>query len=103
MPIFWPIIEQRLAAIFVSYEVRVTEEHFDDYGLAYELEHTKSGRAESLKSHGGTSIEVLTREEHEGQKGPAYSIGVDPLAEESRYGNGFQASVQSKRKQNWEI
>lgn len=103
MPIFWPVIEQRLAAIFVSYEVRVTEENYGDYGLAYELEHTKSRQAESLKSHGGTSIEILTGDGHEGQKGSAYSIGVDPLAEESRYGNGFQASVQTKRKQNWEI
>jgi hypothetical protein len=106
-PIFWPMIETQMTAIFVSYEVNVTEERIgDDYGLAYELEHTKSGRQGSVKSSGGTSIEGLTRENNnddEQGKMPKYSIGIDPLGEDTRYGNGFQATVQTQPKDNWAI
>jgi len=102
MPIFWPIIEKSLAAIFVSYEVNVTEERiYDDYGLAYELEHQKSRREGSVRSISGTSEEGLTREDNTGTKAPKYSVGIDPLGEESN--TRFQASVQSKPKPNWEI
>ena len=102
MPIFWPIIEKSLAAIFVSYEVNVTEERIhDDYGLAYELEHTNSERLGSLRSTSGTSVEGLTKDDNERSKMPEYSIGPDPLSEEAR--TGFQASVQSKPKPKWEI
>jgi len=103
MPIFWPIIEKRFASIFVSYEVDVTEEYVDDYGLAYELEHTKSGREGSFKSSGGTSTEGLTTEENERAKIPKYSVGINPLTADVPYGNGFQTSVQSKPKPKWEI
>jgi hypothetical protein len=106
-PIFWPMIETQFAAIFVSYEVNVTEERIgDDYGLAYELEHTKHGRQGSMKSSGGTSIEGLTNEngcDDEQGKIPKYSVGIDPLGDDARYGNGFQARVQTQPKDNWVI
>lgn len=104
MPIFWPIIEKSLTSIFVSYEVDVTEERVeDDYGLAYELEHTKSVGKGSMRSISGTSMEGLTREDEDGTKIPKFSVGPDPLDEEGRGGVGFQASVQSKPKPKWEI
>ncbi|KAF2035620.1 hypothetical protein EK21DRAFT_54601 [Setomelanomma holmii] len=103
MPIFWPIIEKSFAAIFVSYEVNVTEERVsDDYGLAYELEHTKSGRKGSMRSTSGTSVEALTRED-ESMNMPKYSIGVDPLSEEARIGGGFQATIETRPKLKWEL
>jgi hypothetical protein len=104
MPIFWPIIEKSLAGIFVSREVDVTEERVeDDYGLAYELEHTKSAGQQSLRSVSGTSMEGLTKEE-DANKGPKFSVGPDPLDEgDSRGGVGFQASVETRPKPKWEI
>lgn len=106
VPIFWPLLEKRFTAILVSYEVKVTEErvNIEDYGLAYELEHHNShGRASSVKSYSGTSIERLTQDEEEFGKMPQYSVGPDPLSDEARLGNGFQATVQSKPKPNWVI
>jgi hypothetical protein len=103
MPIFWPVIERSFAAIFVSYEVNVTEEHVqDDYGLAYELEHTKSNGQGSMRSGSGTSMEGLTREE-DGTKVPKFSVGPDPLDEEQKGGVGFQANVEARPKPKWEI
>jgi|TARA_R110002003_G_scaffold52_16_gene4457 hypothetical protein len=103
MPIFWPIIEKSLAAIFVSYEVNVTEERIDDdYGLSYELEHTKTRRSGSMRSASGTSVEALTREDDE-TKMPKYSVGIDPLSEDARNGAGFQANVETRPKPKWEL
>jgi hypothetical protein len=100
MPIFWPIIEKSLASIFVSYEVDVTTERVpDDYGLAYELEHTKSAGQHSLRSTSGTSMEGLTQDDEGEMIVPKFSIGPDPLDEVV----GFQASVQSKPKPKWDI
>jgi hypothetical protein len=100
MPIFWPIIEKSLASIFVSYEVDVTTEHVpDDYGLAYELEHTKSAGQHSLRSTSGTSMEGLTKDDDGETNVPKFSIGPDPLDDVV----GFQTSVQSKPKPKWEI
>lgn len=105
MPIFWPIIEKSLAAILVSYEVNVTEERVnDDYGLAYELEHTKSAGQQSLRSVSGTSMEGLTMtKEEEANKGPKFTVGPDPLDEDSRAGVGYQTSIQTRPKPKWEI
>jgi hypothetical protein len=98
MPIFWPIIEKSFASILVSYEVDVTEERVDDdYGLAYELEHTKSLGQRSLRS--GTSMEGLTGGDEDATNIPKFSIGPDPLDEVVN----FQASVRSKPKPKWEI
>ncbi|KAH7084880.1 hypothetical protein BKA63DRAFT_4610 [Paraphoma chrysanthemicola] len=102
IPIFWPVIEKSLSAIFVSYEVNVSEERVvDDYGLAYELEYTKTGPSERTKSTSGTSIEALTREDK--AKLQAYSVGNDPLSEEAQNGFGFQANVETKPKPKWEL
>lgn len=105
MPIFWPIIEQKFSAIFVSYEVQVVEERVDhnEYGLAYELEHTKRQREGITRSYSGTSIEGLTKEVEGYGTVPKYSIGADPLNNDPKSGTGFQASVQSKPKPKWEI
>jgi hypothetical protein len=104
MPIFWPVIERRLAAIFVSYEVDVIEERVhDDYGLAYELEHTKSKGQGSMRSGSGTSMEGLTREEDDAAKIPKFSVGPDPLDEETMSGGGFQTNVEAKPRPKWEI
>lgn len=103
MPIFWPIIERSFAAIFVSYEVDVTEERVQDgYGLAYELEHTKSAGQESLRSVSGESMEGLTRED-DVNNAPKFSVGPDPLNEESRRDTTFQATVRTQPKPKWEI
>jgi hypothetical protein len=102
IPIFWPMIEKSFASIFVSYEVNITEERIDDdYGLAYELEHTKSRRTGSVRSTSGTSVEGLTQGDEDDTKAPKFSVGMDPLADESR--NGYKTSVQTRPKQNWEI
>jgi hypothetical protein len=104
MPIFWPVIERSFAAIFVSYEVDVVEERIhEDFGLAYELEHTKSQSQGSIRSGSGTSMEGLTREEEDGIKIPKFSVGPDPLDEETRGGGGFQTNVEAKPKPKWEI
>jgi hypothetical protein len=105
MPIFWPIIEKSFTAIFVSYEVDVTEERAqDEYGLAYELEHTKSAGQQSLRSVSGTSMEGLTMiKEEDANNGPKFSVGPDPLEEDSAAGTGFQASVETRPKPKWEI
>ncbi|KAF2833912.1 hypothetical protein CC86DRAFT_462160 [Ophiobolus disseminans] len=101
MPIFWPIIEKSLTTIFVSYEVKVTEERIDDdYGLAYELEHSRSRREGSMRSTSGTSVEGLTKDEDE-NKAPKYSVGIDPLSEEANM--RFQTSIQSKPRPHWAI
>lgn len=102
MPIFWPIIEKSFAAIFVSYEVNVTEERIHgEYGLAYELEHSKSRREGSLRSTSGTSVEGLTKNHDENTKAPKYSVGIDPLGEDASM--GYQTRVQTKPRPKWEI
>jgi hypothetical protein len=104
MPVFWPVFERGLASIFVSFEVKVTEEHVqDDFGLAYELEHTKSKGQESIRSGSGTSMEGLTRDDEDGGKIPKFSIGPDPLDEETRAGVGFHTNVEARPKPKWEI
>ncbi|KAL5120583.1 hypothetical protein ACEQ8H_001602 [Pleosporales sp. CAS-2024a] len=104
MPIFWPVIEKSFAAIFVSYEVDVTEERVqDDFGLAYELEHTKSAGQQSLRSISGTSMEELTGTRKEEVKPPKFTVGPDPLDEDAQAAGGFQASVKTEPKPKWDI
>ncbi|KAJ4365122.1 hypothetical protein N0V83_008740 [Neocucurbitaria cava] len=102
MPIFWPMIEKSLAAIFVSYELEIVEERVDDQGLVYEMEHM-GGREGSLKSS-GTSTQELTNEEDEegGAVRRVYTVGPDPLNDEARAG-GFKADVRSKPKPKWAL
>jgi hypothetical protein len=104
MPIFWPIIEKSLSAIFVSYEVQVVEERVDDYGLAYELEHMKDrGRSGSIKSS-GTSTQELTNEDEEvaHSKKPSFTVGFDPLSEEAK-GTGLSTNVETKIQPKWQL
>jgi hypothetical protein len=103
MPIFWPIIEKSLSAIFVSYEVQVVEERINDYGLAYELEHMKGeDRPCSIKSS-GTSTQELTNEDEEAHpRRQVFTVGVDPLNEEQK-GSGLSTNVQSTGQPKWQL
>lgn len=104
MPVFWPIIENGFTAIFVQYEVKVTEEPAgDDYGLAYELEHTKSAGQTSLRSISGTSMEGLTKDDEESKMGPKFTVGPDPLEEDPHGGPSHQTHVETLPKPKWEI
>jgi hypothetical protein len=104
MPIFWPIIEKSLSAIFVSYEVQVVEERVDEYGLAYELEHmTDRGRSGSIKSS-GTSTQELTNEDEDVQqpRKQEFTVGVDPLSEEAKTG-GLSTNVETRVRPQWQL
>ncbi|KAF2127152.1 hypothetical protein P153DRAFT_398518 [Dothidotthia symphoricarpi CBS 119687] len=100
MPIFWPVLQKSLSAIFVSYEVQITEDHVEDHGLAYELEHNKSERRGSVRSCSGTSTDELTKEEEGFELKGQYPMGVDPF--ETR---GPQVNIKSQPKPepHWEI
>ena len=105
-PIFWPIIEKSLSAIFVSYEVQVVAERVDDYGLVYELEHMK-GADGSVKSSGTSTYELREDEDRVGTSGEsrqefAVSVGVDPLNEEAKM-EGFRTDIQSAPKPKWQL
>ncbi|KAH9876232.1 hypothetical protein J1614_004111 [Plenodomus biglobosus] len=102
MPIFWPIIEKSLSAIFVSFEVDMVEERVgDDYGLAHELEHMNTADG-SLKSS-GTSTHQLTEDgNNDGNVVREYTVGLDPLSEQART-QGLTTQVKSKPKADWEI
>lgn len=115
MPIFWPVIEKSLTAIFVTREVHITAEHRriddDDRGLAYELEHNAGlGRQPSVKSDSGNSRESLTRqvtlaggfEDH--YKDQYVLAQVDPLAGDNVPGVGVETNVDSRpNKPKWRI
>ncbi|KAH8730295.1 hypothetical protein GQ44DRAFT_607487 [Phaeosphaeriaceae sp. PMI808] len=100
IPIFWPIIEQSIAAIFVSVEVNVIEERLDD---DYELGYPKDRKLGKMRSIGGTSVEELTKGSRGEMKVSQYSIGLDPLDEQGRIRVGPQASIHSKPKPKWEL
>lgn len=99
MPIFWPIIEQSFAAIFVRYDVEVVEQRIDTHGFAYELEHAKT---HGSVNSGGTSTEDLTQ----GASGDAkvqYSVGLDPLDMEAQSEIGPHTQIRSQPKPKWQI
>ncbi|KAH7401563.1 hypothetical protein BKA66DRAFT_556005 [Pyrenochaeta sp. MPI-SDFR-AT-0127] len=99
MPIFWPIIEKSLSAIFVSFEVEIVEEHIDDYGLAYELEHTE-GRNGRIQSISGTSTQELSKEEEGGMVAKRdCNMGFDTLNEEP----SVKTDIKSTPKPKWEL
>ncbi|KAI4696592.1 uncharacterized protein J4E88_000769 [Alternaria novae-zelandiae] len=103
MPIFWPIIEKSLSAIFVSYEVQVVEERVDDYGLTYELEHMKGDdRPCSIKSSGTSTQELTNDDEESHPRRPQFTVGFDPLSEEQR-NNGLSTNVQSTAQSKWQL
>ncbi|KAJ8112505.1 hypothetical protein OPT61_g5133 [Boeremia exigua] len=101
IPIFWPLIQKSLSAIFVSHQIKVVETRID-HGLAYELEHRKSQGDNSVRSSSGTSMHELTNCPDDGFKEP-YSVGVDPLGAEALSGQGLQTKINSGPRRNWEI
>lgn len=100
MPIFWPIIEKSVSAIFVSFEVEVVEERVDDYGLAYGLEHSND-REERVQSISGTSTQELTKEEEcgGGVVRRDFTPGFDTLNEEP----SVKTDIKSTPKPKWEL
>ena len=102
MPIFWPIIEKSISAIFVTFEVQVEEEYVDDYGLAYELEHTKDTEG-SVKSGGTSTCELRDNEDGgESETSREYTVGCDPLNEDAKAG-GYSTEILSKPRPKWEL
>lgn len=102
IPIFWPVMQKSLSAIFVSHEIEVVETRNDDHGLAYELEHTKTRGHHSLNSSSGTSTHELTNDSEDGYK-EQYSVGIDPLSIEAQSGVGLHTNINSQPKKKWEI
>lgn len=102
MPIFWPVIQKSLSAIFVSHEIEVVETRIEEHGLAYELEHTKTRGHHSLRSSSGTSTHELTNDLEDGYKEP-YSVGIDPLGQEAQSGAGLQTNINSEPRRRWDI
>ncbi|KAF9693665.1 hypothetical protein EKO04_008337 [Ascochyta lentis] len=102
VPIFWPVMQKSLSAIFVSHEIEVVETRIEDHGLAYELEHTKTRGHHSLNSSSGTSTHELTNEAEDGYKEP-YSVGIDPLSVEAQSGQGLHTDIKGQPKKKWEI
>lgn len=115
MPIFWPILEKSISAIFITREIHVTEHRrIDEHGLAFELEHTTrlkgdgEGREGSIKSDSGHSRESLTR----GQSTAAeldvhykdqYVVAqVDPFASQNELA-GNEVEVETMAKPKWRI
>jgi hypothetical protein len=99
MPIFWPIIEQSFAAIFVSYAIEIVEQRVEDHGLTYELKHTKTRG--SVKSS-SASTEELTQGISLDMK-VQYSLGIDPLDVEAQSEMGLQTQINSQPKLKWEL
>lgn len=102
MPIFWPVMQKSLSAIFVSHEIEVIETRIDDHGLAFELEHTNTRGHHSLNSSSGTSTHELTNDLEDGCKEP-YSVGIDPLSIEAQNCVGLQTKINGQPKKKWEI
>ncbi|KAJ4378512.1 hypothetical protein N0V86_006218 [Didymella sp. IMI 355093] len=102
MPIFWPVIQRSFSAIFVSHQIEIVETRAEGVGYTYELEHTKTRGAQSVRSSSGTSTHELTNDVEEIYKEPI-SIGIDPLSEEAQNGQGLQTNINSEPKRRWEI
>ncbi|KAL6706100.1 hypothetical protein ACN47E_006016 [Coniothyrium glycines] len=100
MPIFWPVIERSLAAIFVSFEVQVVEERVDGHGLAYDLEHMKVATA-SIKSSGMSTHELMA-DDYSDDVRRVFTVGADPLNYDANM-SGLRTDIQSKPKPRWEL
>jgi hypothetical protein len=118
MPVFWPVLEKSVSAIFVTHEVHVTEHRRLDDDDAYcgtednyELVQSRSlGRAGSTKSDGAGSTRSLQRETTRDQAGyykDAYvAAQVAPMDQELGMGNmGLETNVDSRpdRGPKWNI
>ena len=98
MPIFWPVIEQSFAAIFISHEIQVVETRVENHGLAYELKQTKT---QHRRGSSTTSTRELTASASEdGHK--EFSVGVDPLSAEAQ-NMGPETNIDSGPRRKWEI
>jgi hypothetical protein len=99
IPIFWPIIEQSLKAIFVSYDVEIFEQHIEVGEYSYGLEHTKACRGRKSSS---ASMEELTQGSGSDSR-LQYSVGVDPLDSKAQRDIGPHTRIDSGPKYKWEI
>lgn len=110
MPIFWPVIEESFAAIFVTREVQVTEHRrysFADRGLAYELEHSDTmHRQASVKTQSTSRESLVITKKESGQRvvdhyrDPYLAAQVDPFGEWT-HAVGVKADVEAGKKDNW--
>lgn len=99
MPIFWPIVEQSLTAIFVTYNVEVTEQHVEDRDPSYELKHFETcGR----RINSTASTEELTHGLNSRSK-VQYTLGMDPLDLDAQRKTGPYTQIDSRPKPKWEI
>jgi hypothetical protein len=109
IPIFWPVVQKSLSAIFVSVEVEIKEDQVEDeFGLAYRLEHMKSNGRQSLRSSSSSAstyrltsdLESGRSEEPPVQK---FSVGIDPLGPEAQSGAGLETHIRSQPKPKWDL
>jgi hypothetical protein len=111
MPIFWPVIEESFAAIFVTREVQITEQRrysFADRGLAYELEHSDAMQRQPSVKTQSTSREslVITRElsgkQHldDHYRDPYLAAHVDPFGD-AALERAVKTDVEAKKKDKW--
>jgi len=114
MPVFWPVLEKSVSAIFVTHEVHVTEHRRlddtdDNDNDNYELVQSRSlGRTPSTKSEGGNSRETLHRKQGSDKAGyykDAYvAAHVAPMDQELGNGQmGLETNVDSRpdKPPNW--
>lgn len=112
MPVFWPVIEKSVTAIFVTHEVQITEHRrLDDIDDAdnYELVLSGSiGRTGSTKSDSGNSCRTLHRQEEADRhyKDAYVAAQVVPMDQEMGMGQmGLETNVDSKpeRPPKWNL
>ncbi|KAF9738537.1 hypothetical protein PMIN06_001699 [Paraphaeosphaeria minitans] len=111
MPIFWPVIEESFAAIFVTREIQITEQRrysFADRGLAYELEHSDTMRRQASVKTQSTSREslVVTREVsgknlQEHYRDPYVTATVDPFGDMAQERLAVRTDVAARKKDKW--
>ncbi|KAF2013973.1 hypothetical protein BU24DRAFT_395100 [Aaosphaeria arxii CBS 175.79] len=117
IPIFWPVIEDRISQIFVTHEIRVSEHRRLDESEnenAYELEQTDkaasvksepSGRENSEEQLTRESVQVVLTDPFKHYKDEYVVAHVDPLISENRQGKALQVEteVQTGPRQKWKI
>lgn len=110
MPVFWPVLNKSIAAIFVTHEVQITEHRrLDDAENEENFELGQSGtlnRHKSLKSE--NSREELNRSASAGQteyyKDVFVASQVVPMDPEHGMGQiGLETNVDSKKPPNWNL
>lgn len=99
MPIFWPIVEQSLTAILVTYDVEIVEQRVEDRGFSYELKHLKTC---GCRKNSSASTEELTQVS-DSESRAQYTLGVDPLDSKAQREMGPHTQIDSRPKPKWEI